>query len=203
MMAHPALFTHPRPQIAAIIGNDTGILSEIVKHTTIDRVDAIENNGEINKVFSQYFPVLNTLRDPRVHQIKDADIWLQQAPAETYDIIVLPLATDSLSTYFPLLRSNGILVQPCSSPWLNPLSIHSLFKTAQQTGFDDCQLFHFPQPSFPSGWRFGYMATKQSASRRIREKDIYNRPFKTRYYNFDMHKAALALPEFLLGEIYA
>jgi hypothetical protein len=41
------------------------------------------------------------------------------------------------------------------------------------------------------------MATKCPIFPRIREKDIYNKTFVTRYYNFDTHKAACVLPEFV------
>ena len=45
------------------------------------------------------------------------------------------------------------------------------------------------------------MATKRAAFKRVREKEIFNRPFTTRYYNYDVHKAALVLPEFMRSEL--
>jgi len=53
----------------------------------------------------------------------------------------------------------------------------------------------------PSGSRTAIMAIKTGTFKRIREKDIYNKPFATKFYNFDMHKAALALPEFVREEL--
>jgi spermidine synthase len=41
------------------------------------------------------------------------------------------------------------------------------------------------------------MASKNGAIKHFREEDAANKPFPTTYYNTDIHRAALATPEFM------
>jgi len=67
----------------------------------------------------------------------------------------------------------------------------------RDAGFQATKLHHFPQPSYPSGWWSATMASKETTGLNgFREGDARNRTFKTRYYNVDIHKAALLQPEF-------
>jgi spermidine synthase len=71
-----------------------------------------------------------------------------------------------------------------------------LYQSLKDSGFDDLHVLHFPQPTQPLGSCTAILANRQGAFKRIREKDIFNKAFTTRYYNFDMHRAAMALPPF-------
>jgi spermidine synthase len=62
-------------------------------------------------------------------------------------------------------------------------------------GFEHQQTVFFPQPLYPSGWWSATMASK-AAWAGFREQDAANKGFDTVYYNSDIHKASLAMPEF-------
>ena len=64
-------------------------------------------------------------------------------------------------------------------------------------GFESLQTICFPQPCYPSGWWSGTMARKRGKLDSFREAAAAAKPFATQYYNLDMHKTALAQPEFL------
>jgi len=203
MMSHPALFTHPHPQKVAIAGNDYGILQEILKHSTVKEVLCVSDNTALQDVISQYFTCCNEIaHDPRVkYHVANPLTWFAQCEMKDFDIIIQSLHSEDFlqehyQYYHHALRTDGILVQPCISSLLYPLLLKPIFQHLKLVGFDDRQMLNFPQPSYPSGLRTVMMATKSSTIKRIRERDIYNRTFSTRYYNFDTHKAALALPEF-------
>ena len=98
--------------------------------------------------------------------------------------------------HFELLHQDGILMQQTVSPFaIDPLKSHIC--ALRDMGFSDLQLLSFSQPHAANGERSIIMALKNGMFRRIREKIIFNKPFKTEYYNFDVHKAAAALPEFI------
>ncbi len=204
MMAHPALFTHPAPQTIALIGNGIGILEEILKHTKVEKVYCVIENHCLEEIMSTYFSsFLKTKEDPRVsYHVTQVAPWLAQHEEETFDIIIDDQQTeDFLIPYYRVLHHDGILVKPCQSTLMQPHLLKIFFQHIKQVGFQNARILNFPQPSYPLGYRMIIMARKQFIFQRIREKDIFNKSFQTRYYNFDTHKAALALPEFMRDEL--
>jgi len=195
MMTHPALFTHAHPQKIALLGNpENGILEEVLKHS---------NLNEIWSVDTQLLQNTPSAQDRVNFHVNDPEKWIAEFQPNFFDIIIVntPLADQAfLHNCFLALTAEGILVQQSNSPFESTVlrSEHEQFTAA---GFADIHPLHFPQPSYPSGWRMAWLVTRRSVLRRASEKAIFNKPFKTRYYNFDVHKAALALPEFMREEL--
>ena len=189
MMSHPALFSHPSPKKVAVIGDDGRILSEILKHETITELWHIAETK-------------TALSDDRIRfYSSDNSDWIQGAKKNDFDIVINLSRADaeSMSRFFDLLHTDGVLIQESGSPFhLAELKQSANF--IQAAGFADLHVLNFPQPSFSSGWRAALMARKEGHLKRVREKDVFNRKFKTVYYNFDIHKASMALPEFLRQE---
>ena len=192
MMTHPALFTHSYPKKIVIIGDeDQLILAEAIKHLGIK---------EIYHITQDNISLLPTDHQI-IHYHGNYLNWAKNQPANTFDVIinVSDFNAALLPLFFSILNQDGILVQQSSSPFeLHELKNHA--HTVQQSGFSDLQLLSFPQPDFTSGWRSALLALKHGIFRRLREKAIFTKPFKTHYYNFDIHKAALVLPEFIREE---
>lgn len=182
MMAHPVLFTHPNPKKIILLGDHTHlILHEVLKHSNILEVHPIETRPDQEENSKLIF---NTE--------------LSSLKANSIDIIInaSDLNLNKTKQLFNLLHKDGILLQQSVSPFaINPLK--SLTHVLHQTGFSDVQLLSFPQPNYETGWRSILMALKYGMFKRLREKVIFNKPFKTAYYNFDVHKAATVLPEFI------
>lgn len=190
MMAHPPLFTHPRPEKIVIIGGkDTGTLNEVLKHPQVDEAWQITEHHA-------------TSTDPRARLHQDpGSAWVKKASPDSFDIVIslTDMTRETFTDYFELLRKQGILIQQSTSPF----ELDTLKNTAQllqASGFCDVQVLSFPQPQCETSWRSAIMAVKKGTFNRIREKDIFNKTFKTHYYNFDVHKAALVLPEFIRHE---
>lgn len=185
MMSHPVLFAHHHPKKVAIVGDeDHRILQEVLKHNHINEIHHASKHPSEN----------NT----RIITHTDSDFsWTKQLEPNL-DVIIHAAESSSplLQIYFHLLNKDGILIQQSESPFQYD-KLKSSMKLLQNTGFSDLQILSFPQPHFSSGWRSAIMAIKQGIFKRIREKMIFNKPFKTHYYNFDIHKAATVLPEFM------
>lgn len=187
MLCHPALFAHPLPQKVLLISNESNsILQHILKHNTITDIWLLGKKS--------------TTKDKRVHY-KDIS-WLQKADANFLDIIInatLPIA-NQIGPLFQRLKPGGILTQLAYSPF----ELSQLKKTQQifyKQGFTDVQIMSFPQPQMETGWMSAIIGMKDGIFRRVREQDIFNRKFTTHYYNLDVHKASLVLPQFMREEL--
>ena len=197
MMAHPIIFTHHHPQKIAVIGHDTGVAAQVLKHVAVKELTLVAPPSCLNELLTQYLPQFQAADDNRItRHTGDLTSWINQTPDESFDIIIVT-QPGLASGYQRLLRENGLFVQPYQASWLYQEDWLATNQAMQQAGAGEWHLFHFPQPSYATGWRFAIMATKSGHFKRVREKDIFNRNFATRYYNLDVHKASLALPEFI------
>lgn len=182
MMTHPALFAHPKPRKVVIIGNPVGILQEVLKHPAIEFVYCIgEKEVSTDDSRVSYYPALSS---------DDHDVIIQ-----THSM------NNARHDFFNLLNPDGILVQLCPNPLVQPNKLRAVYQQLKQMGFNDWQILNFPQTGAPSDWQAIVMSTKSPLFKRIREKDIFNKPFSTSYYNFEIHQASLALPEFARLEL--
>jgi spermidine synthase len=208
MISHPALFTHPRAQKLAIIGRHHGTLQEVLKHLSVNEIWCVSKQLALEQAIQQHFSSLADIGpDARVQYHDGCPIhWIKTCQAASLDIIIHNHCAsfydkkelqEHYQTYYHALGVNGMILQPCPSALLNIHGIKTILQTIQLAGFQDWQLLNFPQPSYPTGTRTILLATKDPKMPRIREKDIYNRRFTTRYYNYDTHRAALAMPEFV------
>ena len=196
MMVHPLFFTHPNLQTIALLAadGDNGLLREILKHQSIRTIWQEQPSASVSD------PRLRLLTEPLA-------TWLAQTPAASLDGIIIGDASNAkdftaehYQQFIQLLNADGIFIQQAHS-WFNPQALRGVYQTLQQVGFQDLQILNFPQPHLPQGSRVAIMAAKNGTFKKIREKDIFNKNFATKFYNFDMHRAALALPEFVRHEL--
>ncbi|HHJ80436.1 MAG TPA: polyamine aminopropyltransferase, partial [Candidatus Tenderia electrophaga] len=211
MMTHPALFTHPDPKKVLIIGGgDCGTLREVLKHRDVERAWQVDIDEAVTRLSEKYFPELCIANgDGRAELLfEDGIKWIQESEPGSLDLIIVD-STDPIGPAeglfgeafykdcFRALHSDGILVQQSESPLYHLELLKNMHKAMRHVGFNATKTHHFPQPSYPSGWWSATMASKEATGLAgFREDDVRNKTFKTRYYNADMHKAALAQPEF-------
>ena len=211
MMSHPALFTHPDPQRVLVIGGgDCGTLHEVLKHKTVTLAEQVELDERVTRVSEKFFPELcESNNDPRARlHFADGIKWVADAKPETYDVIIID-STDPVGpaaglfseafykNCFRALRPNGVVVGQSESPLFHADLIRSVQKSFKAAGFRDVATLFFPQCTYPSGWWSATMAGKDAAVKNFRAQDAAAKTFTTRYYNRDIHAAALASPEFL------
>lgn len=211
MLAHPALFTHPDPQRVLIIGGgDCGTLREVLKHPSVTQVHMVEIDERVTRLAEQYFPDLcSANKDPRA-QIHFADgiQWAADAAPGSYDVIIVD-STDPVGPAAGLfaepfyrsclgaLGADGIFVQQSESPLLHSRLIKSIHDELRKAGLVNTQLLNFPQPVYPSGWWSATMASAATPLARFREDVALTERLNAAYYNADIHRAALATPEFM------
>ena len=210
MLAHPALFTHPRPRRVLIIGGgDCGTLREVLKHRDVESVLQVEIDERVTRLAEEYFPELcESNDDPRARfHFGDGIQWVAEAADESLDVIIID-STDPIGPAEGLftepfyrqcrrvLTPEGILVQQSESPLLHMDIITAMRKAMKDAGFRAVQTLNFPQCVYPSGWWSATLAGKTVDLQTFREEAAAARDFATRYYNQAIHRAALACPAF-------
>jgi spermidine synthase len=211
MMSHPILFTHAAPKRVAIIGGgDCGTLREVLKHPEVEQVIQIDIDERVTRVAEQYFPELcESNRDPRAQLLFiDGIRWMREADPGSLDVIIVdstdPLGpgevlftTEFYQACHQALGKDGLLVQQSESPLIHQDILKRMYGNLEAAGFADVRTLFFPQPIYPTGWWSATMGGKGSAIGNFREQDAEEREFETRYYNPEIHRGALATPEFI------
>jgi spermidine synthase len=210
MMSHPALFTHPDPKRVWIIGGgDCGTLREVLKHPSVEQAVQIDIDERVTRLAEIYFPELcESNNDPRADlKFIDGIKWVKDAEPNSVDIIIVD-STDPVGPAlglfseefyrdcFACLSENGMVVQQSESALYHIKLIGEMRDAMSNAGLSHLQTLFFPQCLYPSGWWSATIASKGDLSK-FREADSANKSFDTTYYNVDIHKAALAQPEFV------
>ncbi len=209
MMSHPALFTHPEPKRVWIIGGgDCGTLREVLKHPSVQHAVQIDIDERVTRLAEIYFPELcESNNDPRAElKFIDGIKWVKDAEPNSVDIIIVDstdpigpalglFSEDFYRDCFACLSENGMVVQQSESALLHIKLIGEMRDAMSNAGLSHLQTLFFPQCLYPSGWWSATIASKSELGK-FRGLDSANKPFDTTYYNVDIHKAALAQPEF-------
>jgi spermidine synthase len=213
MMSHPILYTHPHPKDVAIIGGgDCGVLLEVLKHTDVQRVTQIDIDERVTRLAEQYFPAycVNN-QDPRAQLLfTDGVAWIAKQEDASLDVLIVD-STDPVGPAEGLfgkrfyeqcarvLRNDGLLIHQSESPlyYLESI-IKPMHQAMAASGFAKSHTLFFPVVGYPSGWWSATMAAKSDIQfADFRAADAETKPFATDYYNAEMHRAGLAMPEFV------
>jgi len=181
----------------------------VLKHREVERAWQVDIDEAVTRLSRIHFPELCACTDDeRAHLLFDDGIkWVREADTASLDVIIVD-STDPIGPAEGLfnkafykqchraLRSGGLLVQQSESPLYHLKLLKEMHAAMREAGFKDAKTHYFPQPVYPSGWWSATMACKDAAIQNFREAAARNKAFKTRYYNADVHRAALAQPEF-------
>lgn len=211
MMAHPVLYTHPKPQSVLIIGGgDCGTLREVARHAKLSKIVQVEIDQQVTELSRKYFPELCTANEQsRVQLIyQDAIEWVAQCPQQTFDVIIVD-STDPIGPAEGLFTANfyqncrralhpeGILIHQSESPLYHSALIKAIHKAMYQAEFTQLQTILFPAPTYPSGWWSATMASVSTDLSQFRIQDAIEDRLPTQYYNAAIHQGSLALPNHL------
>lgn len=215
MMSHPALFTHARAKRVVIIGGgDCGTLREVLRHEEVEQATQVEIDERVTRLAERHFPELcESNDDPRAQLLFDDGIrYMAECEPDSVDLVIVD-STDPVGpaeglfnvqfyhSCFRALRNGGILVQQSGSPLIHTALIKDMRAAMAEADFRARRTLTFPQPCYPSGWWSCTLARKGADLSGFRERGAATKQFSTRYYNADIHKAALATPEFLVGAL--
>jgi len=210
MMAHPVLFTHPDPRRVAIIGGgDCGTLREVLRHPGVEHCTQIDIDEVVTRASELHFPELCEANDdPRAELLFiDGIEWMKNAEPGSLDVIIVDstdpvgpgevlFSAEFFSACRRALAPDGLIVQQSESPLVHLELIQAMYTRFESAAFNDIRTLFFPQPIYPTGWWSATLAGRHGSLEHFREVDARAKPFETRYYNADIHRAALVQPEF-------
>jgi len=90
MMAHMPMMAHLKPRRVLVIGGGDGyVLSEVLKHPSVEHVDHVDLDGDVIETCREHFSWGKSWEDPRVAlHIEDGSKFVRNAPSEYYDVII-------------------------------------------------------------------------------------------------------------------
>lgn len=219
-LVHPAAITHPQPQRALIVGGgDGGSAEELLKYASIKSVTLVEIDLAVVDVARKYFASVHkgSLDDPRLTlRIEDGFAFVRNS-AETFDLIVLDL-TDPGGPSTPLytpdfynacaarLSPVGAMTLHIASPVAHPGRIVDAMRDLRGA-FPIVAPYLTSVPLYGGLWMMAMCSAsldpRQMTSMEVDRRIVRRSLGDLRYYNGEMHRAALALPNFVRSLVSA
>jgi len=213
-LVHLAALAHPRPEHALIVGGgDGGSAEELLKYPSIESVTLAEIDPAVLAIARKYFGTVHggALDDPRLQlEVGDGFAYVRAA-TRRFDLIVLDLTDPggpSELLYTPefyracaaRLNPAGAMTLHIASPVARPDRIRATLAALRQA-FPLVTPYLTSVPLYGGMWMMACASatldptsvTADEIDRRIKARGLS----KLQFYNGDMHRAALALPNFV------
>ena len=206
MLTHVALHAHPGPKKVIVIGGgDGGVVREVLKHKTIEKVFFVEIDEEVINISRKFFPnVSSGVDDPRVEiKIMDGADFVARRKASDIDAVIID-STDiigfarSLFTpaFFTAVRNclsdQGMFVTHTESLHFHKDMVIEIQEALKKI-FPLVDLYTAAIATYPGNWWAFAIASKGVSPREVRNK----RKIKARYYSTEVHQQS-----FMPRELY-
>lgn len=216
MMAHVPLFSlgaERARRVLIIGGGDGGVMREVLKHKSVERVVLCEIDRTVIDVSREHLPEIGqgAFGDPRVEVIIADGVRYVAETSERFDAIIVdstepigPAAVLFTREFFEgcarCLNEPGVLITQNGLPFLHPDHLAGTMALFGEI-FKDKATFLVDQPTYFGGPFALAWAANDNGPRATPLKAIEDR-FKAsgipaRYYNPEVHKAAFALPGYI------
>ncbi|NLM51687.1 MAG: polyamine aminopropyltransferase [Firmicutes bacterium] len=204
MLAHVAMQAHPNPRHVLVVGGgDGGVIREVLKYDTVESATLVEIDDEVIAAAKKYLPqIASGLEDPRVTVLVKDGIEHVKASVGEYDVIFIDstepvgpavglFSEDFYRNIYRALKKDGLMVAQTESPFFNQDLIANVYSRLNRV-FPLTKLYLASVPTYPSGlWSF------TAASKCYDPQECRQKPVVTKYYNYDVHQGAFALPNFV------
>ena len=213
-LVHIAAITHPQPERALIVGGgDGGSAEELLKHPSIKKIVLAEIDVAVVDIARKYLESVHrgSLDDPRLElRIGDGFQYVRDS-TESFDLIVLDLTDPggpSLELYTPefyracaaRLTSLGAMTLHIASPVAHPDRIRQTL-VRLRSAFSIVTPYLVSVPLYGGLWMMACCSagldprrmTTVEVDRRVAQRGLRD----LHYYNGEMHRASLALPNFV------
>ncbi|MCM1054896.1 MAG: polyamine aminopropyltransferase [Bacteroides sp.] len=212
MIVHVPMAVNPDIKSILVIGaGDGGVLRELTRYKTVERVDIVEIDERVVEVCKKYLPKTACgFDDSRVNVYYQDGLKFVRRCEGSYDLIIV----DSTDPFGPgeglftkefygnccnALTENGIMVNQCESPFYSEdrIAMQRAHKRIVES-FPISKVYQAHIPSYPSGhWLFGFAGKRLHPIRDFDPEAWERLGIKTRYYNTKLHAASFALPNYV------
>ncbi|TYZ65593.1 hypothetical protein PybrP1_011105 [[Pythium] brassicae (nom. inval.)] len=213
MITHLPMFAHAAPKRVLIVGGgDGGVLREVVKHESVEKIVFCEIDPLVCEVSRKFFThtLATAFDDPRCTLIHaDAAAYLRDNTTEEFDVIIVD-SSDPVGPAEVLFRAEfyanmkkslapgGIVCTQGECLWLHLDLIVDVLSRCQSY-FPTIQYAFTTIPTYPSG-QIGFIlcSLDESDDALVKPKRVPSAAVQEslRYYNSKVHEAAFVLPAF-------
>ncbi len=212
MITHVPMSVHPYVRDILVIGaGDGGVVKELTRYKTIERIDLVEMDPQVIEACRIYLPE-NACRldDERVHIYFDNALRFIRRCKNKYDLIIVD-STDPFGPYegyftrefygicYNALREDGIMVNQQGSPFYkhDAEELQRSHKRIVNT-FPISRVYQAHIPTYAAGyWLFGFASKKYHPIDDLKAKEWTELGLETQYYTPRLHEGAFYLPKFL------
>jgi len=197
MLTHIAMYAHPNPKKVIVIGGgDGGVVREVLKHKTVEKVYFVEIDEEVINISKRFFPtVACSIDDPRVEiKIMDGAEFVIKRPHSDIDAVIIDstdiigfarslFTTDFFIAVKNCLTDEGMFVTHTESLHFHKDMVIEIQEILRKV-FPLVDLYTAPIATYPGNWWAFAIASKSLSPRKARRKfDI-----KTKYYDEEIHQ---------------
>jgi len=215
MMTHvPILAKGDVTDVLIIGGGDGGILRETLRHASVKHVTMVELDRSVVDLAVEYFPEISNgaFDDPRSDLIIADGVKFVAETNQRFDVIIVD-STDPVGPGEVLfterfyadchrcLKDGGVLVTQNGVPFFQGDEVSNTFRRMGKS-FADNGFYTAVVPTYVGGFMTLGWGSDDVSLRDVTVETLRARfgaaDIKTRYYTPDVHKAAFALPQFIL-----
>ena len=217
MIAHVPMITHPAPKRVLVIGGgDGGAAREVLKHEELEEVVLVVIDEKVVEASQKYFPSFASAfsHSKFTLKIENGIAYVHLTPKASFDVVIIDV-TDPIGpskalftkTFYHeihrILTAEGIVVTQSESPYYQADIFRQVFANFQCI-FEKDKVYTYLThvPTYPTGlWSFTYATKGKTHSLHDLEEEKINAFAKKnnlQYYNADIHRAAFALPNFVI-----
>lgn len=218
MMAHLPMFSVKDPkQVLLIGGGDGGVLREVVKHPSIEKVTMCEIDGDVVEASKKYLPNVSCgFSHPKANLIIGNGVeFVQKASEASYDVVIVDssdpvgpaeklFSKEFYNDVLRVLKPGGVICSQGECLWNNEDLIATMV-TDFGAPFCSAEYASIQVPTYPCGQIGAFLARKAGSSETSCRKPLSSPPegMTLRYYSSELHEASFALPAFMKEKLEA
>ncbi len=196
MLAHVVLHAHPEPRRVAVIGGgDGGVVREVLKYGTIEKVYFVEIDEEVIKISRRFFPEVSSgVDDPRVEiRIMDGADFIAKRKTADIDAVIID-STDIIGfartlftpEFFSAVKScltdQGMCVTHTESLHFHRDMVVEIQEVLKKV-FPVVDLYTATIATYPGNWWAFAVASKGGSPREVRNRAS----IPTKFYSEEVH----------------
>ena len=218
MLTHVPILAHGAARRVLIIGGgDGGMLREVAKHKSVERITMVEIDGTVVDMCKEFLPnhSQGAFDDARLNLVIDDGMRFVATTTEKFDVIISD-STDPIGPGEVLFSENfyqachrclndgGVLVTQNGTPFMQ---LDTVRNTAGRMNglFADWHFYQAAVPTYIGGSMTFAWGSTNPALRHVDVTTLAQRfaasGIQTRYYNPAIHQGAFALPQYVLQAI--
>ncbi len=212
MITHVPMAVHPHVEKVLVIGGgDGGVVGELVKYDTVQKIDVVEADLLLVEVCRKFFPQMAcSLNDPRVAIFNEDGLRFVRSKSDEYDLIIIDspnpfgpgeglFTKEFYGNCYNALHSDGVMINQHESPFYKEeaFQCQRMHKRIIES-FPISKIYQAHIPSYPSGhWLFGFASKKYHPLDDLDGTTWMLRGIPTKYYLPRLHQGVFALPAYV------